>query len=770
MITNINFSNDLFDYFSIRPTPPTPVSDLLDISLIFPAIQETKEGFGITKITIDLNSKANIVNSFVSSLRETDLGEKEDVNWKAIRDNQIIPQMNAHYFWRQCEEDIMNSVRRLSRKYYQVLFSGMPQLESRGPLVNACIGPNPALLVATGTAVDKDGNEILDAIKDRAKIHGYLGGDRKCEIHFNPQFFLRVALDFYFYYRDKFDNFRDAFIYASTFIFIHEAQHCSRGHFSKVDKTLMALEKEAGGMSTISKVTDMAINLDCAKILKSLVKGEVLIPVGLYTTQVEFFGSPHPKNFNKPADFESIFSPGFPTRMAPAMECKYDPNCLVMMRAQIGVDVIENVFNNNFILYLNFMRSLRDYFLVDVARFDFAMEGEKKSLASQLRFGGDESYQSGLVSKNFSTKNNAALTGKTSCEPSDIVDFYAQLSDISGLRLSELLPVTVEDSDDHELLHELLLRQIELWPDTDNPNEEQSEEWPRAMELRQVGFSITDVLGTYNSRTHHVTMYVNLIKATAQSLGVSYQTLYEIVLTHEISHAITHLAYDEDGKIWEWFAVATSESKELLAQLLPFILFRDCEMTAHTEAMEKLSSHQTNKYNDYKEYAGASVGEIRTIVEQKRKHLKLTRTSAVAFQVDYKFWSPFQRGGVHVFEDGRVLGCYDEVVDSAENYPFEENWISKSSCDELPKRVSEETLEELKRASRHIMGVGEEEFCNGPDVVLDSTIETLKITFDGFTRTFTAIHPGMRQAWGDRKYDFESLLALKSKAVEEASE
>ncbi len=192
--------------------------------------------------------------------------------------------------------------------------------------------------------------------------------------------------------------------------------------------------------------------------------------------------------------------------------------------------------------------------------------------------GNEERWKSEYNFKGFKTDNLVGLTGVILGQPAGKVDLYTHLPFIAGLLLNLDLPVTVEDSEDDEHIHEIIWRQEHFQSESGNEVENFEGHWES---------TITDVLGAYDSVEKHITIYVNLIEITAKLLSVDYQTLYEVVLAHEISHAITHLSYDENGSIWEWFDLATSESKELLAQLLPHILFRDCAMTVHAEVMEK---------------------------------------------------------------------------------------------------------------------------------------------------------------------------------------
>ena len=246
-----------------------------------------------------------------------------------------------------------------------------------------------------------------------------------------------------------------------------------------------------------------------------------------------------------------------------------------------------------------------------------------------------------FILQEFKTDKEIALTGKMPWDGFGVVNFYVWLAYTSGLGLNAYLPVTVEDSEEIDLP----FNQISQPSEGEIP--------------------IFDVLGTYNPQDHHVMMYTKLIETTANELGVDFDVLYAVVLVHELAHAVTHLAYDEDGEVWSWFSFAKVEAKELLAQLLPFIVFRECKMLPHLAAMEKLSHHQPSVYNEYKEHEDASIDEVRELVEKERTRLELRRTSDISLQIDLNSGWPHFGDLTHIFQDGRVLSDYGPEADLA---------------------------------------------------------------------------------------------------------
>lgn len=148
--------------------------------------------------------------------------------------------------------------------------------------------------------------------------------------------------------------------------------------------------------------------------------------------------------------------------------------------------------------------------------------------------------------------------------------------------------------------------------DSKPPTDKECEQWS---EKRIV---IADALGYYFPRDRRVEIYPRVIRYTSKSLHIDEGILTDVVLAHEIAHAVTHFAVDEDGTIWERFGAALDKDTELLAQLLPFVLFQQHGMIEHIEAMEKLDKHQDDVYKTYRDHKNKSLEEIRQLVRDLR--------------------------------------------------------------------------------------------------------------------------------------------------------
>ena len=84
--------------------------------------------------------------------------------------------------------------------------------------------------------------------------------------------------------------------------------------------------------------------------------------------------------------------------------------------------------------------------------------------------------------------------------------------------------------------------------------------------------SIVDTLGEYYPAQGEIVIYDAMCHLAAAALNADVEVLKQVVEAHEIAHAVTHLGMDDEGQIWEHFAVAASEDKELFAQIYPLLL------------------------------------------------------------------------------------------------------------------------------------------------------------------------------------------------------
>jgi len=64
----------------------------------------------------------------------------------------------------------------------------------------------------------------------------------------------------------------------------------------------------------------------------------------------------------------------------------------------------------------------------------------------------------------------------------------------------------------------------------------------------------------------------------------------------------SHLGKDIYGGIWDHFDRATSQDKELFAQIYPLLFFNESDDTKAEDCFRKLSEHQDSRYNSWHHY------------------------------------------------------------------------------------------------------------------------------------------------------------------------
>ena len=150
--------------------------------------------------------------------------------------------------------------------------------------------------------------------------------------------------------------------------------------------------------------------------------------------------------------------------------------------------------------------------------------------------------------------------------------------------------------------------------------------------------AIEDVLGLYFSGYEDIVLFPRIIEVCANGLGISYDALYNVVLAHETAHAITHRCIAPNSYVWNAFASASSESKELLAQLIPCVYFDSQKLNDEAEAMEKLSQHQRPKYTQYKSHVPliSNKNALSKLVLHTRKEEEKKAKSAPHFKPEWE--------------------------------------------------------------------------------------------------------------------------------------
>ena len=139
--------------------------------------------------------------------------------------------------------------------------------------------------------------------------------------------------------------------------------------------------------------------------------------------------------------------------------------------------------------------------------------------------------------------------------------------------------------------------------------------------------SIIDILGQYypNKRESlhsptkkEIVIYEKMCQLAATALNVDVEILKEVVIVHEIAHAVTHLGKDSHGEIWEHFSYAETEDKELFAQIYPLLYLKDNSNSDDLEAFRKLANHQDARYNTWRSFEFKPLSEINEALYQVR--------------------------------------------------------------------------------------------------------------------------------------------------------
>ena len=268
----------------------------------------------------------------------------------------------------------------------------------------------------------------------------------------------------------------------------------------------------------------------------------------------------------------------------------------------------------------------------------------------------------------------------------------------------------VYESDDFPREAIELLRQfnipIELDED-DVPQEDRDEEkeglnYPDSQSENRAT-TIADILGLYLSDYEIIILFPRVIRACADNLEVSCDALYDVVLAHETAHAITHLCRLKETKghlasfKWNSFGLATSESKELLAQLIPLVYFENENWTHHLDAMEKLSLHQTAKYNAYKVHAGGVSKKnslLKLIVESRQEQEKEAKRSP-SYKPEWWIEYEFEGKKRYSIRDSGIVFFADSEEGISE--PLDRKFANK--------RISQTSLRELKAQIDFIMSL-----------------------------------------------------------------
>lgn len=117
--------------------------------------------------------------------------------------------------------------------------------------------------------------------------------------------------------------------------------------------------------------------------------------------------------------------------------------------------------------------------------------------------------------------------------------------------------------------------------------------------LTEHGIDILDLLGLYEARPYRVVLFPDLIEECAGRLCVDARDLTEVVLVHELAHAVTHRGRDLDEADWAAFDVAPAADVELYAQLYTAKHLEKRGPAGALAAMKRLAVRQRRIYATY---------------------------------------------------------------------------------------------------------------------------------------------------------------------------
>jgi hypothetical protein len=141
----------------------------------------------------------------------------------------------------------------------------------------------------------------------------------------------------------------------------------------------------------------------------------------------------------------------------------------------------------------------------------------------------------------------------------------------------------------------------------------------------------SDTLGAYFFRIPEIQLYWMVIGLMAGILNISVEALTVVTLTHELSHAYTHLGRDIDGDLWDTnsFAAADSRIIEGLAQFYTQVICGKlaARFPAASHAFDALLQMQCGPYVVHKDWTneaerGGEIVRFAMIATRSRNLLK----------------------------------------------------------------------------------------------------------------------------------------------------
>jgi hypothetical protein len=140
----------------------------------------------------------------------------------------------------------------------------------------------------------------------------------------------------------------------------------------------------------------------------------------------------------------------------------------------------------------------------------------------------------------------------------------------------------------------------------------------------RIDTSVFDILGEYDPDKTQITIYKKMIELAVEAIGdndIDIDSLRDVVLFHEVAHAVTHIAKDGEGRIWDKFKDASNFDKELFAQLYPYLLFNNFGVfSKHLYVFSALCKYQSIKYNLWIMLRDLTLNEINQALSNARQN------------------------------------------------------------------------------------------------------------------------------------------------------
>ena len=138
-----------------------------------------------------------------------------------------------------------------------------------------------------------------------------------------------------------------------------------------------------------------------------------------------------------------------------------------------------------------------------------------------------------------------------------------------------------------------------------------------------------NLLADYDPTTATVNLYERMLSWTAQTLDLPQRDIENVVLLHEVVHAVSHLGRDLDGRIWSDFAMPSprelnfrpSRTHENLAQYFTHRLIEQLYDDGLQRAFDSLTDNQPLEYRAWRDMRSEPIEQVRRLLLRAREPL-----------------------------------------------------------------------------------------------------------------------------------------------------